>query len=267
MWHLAVTYQHESDLMALTNTLTAQNIEFDVREHLGLFEVYVSAPELILGIQQFQHQQFQQKKYAFSLDGLKQTPITTLTLLICLISALITLLGQQFNDFFYIAIINFDPRSWVLYDGLSLIWHSISPIFLHFSIEHLLFNAVMFWYLAARLEHVMGRYWLLLIIFTIAIFSNYAQLFMTGPLFGGMSGVVYGLLGFVFGFQKRFTDLGVNNGIFYFSLAWLLLGMTNIFSLIGLFNMANTAHLSGLIAGFALFAIYYQFNKRHKYEC
>lgn len=266
MWHLAVTYQYESDLKVLINTLVAQNIEYEIRELPQLFEVYVKAPELIFGIQQFQCQQIQQKKYALSVTGLKQTPITTAILIMCVFTAIITLLGQQFNHFFYIAIMNFYPRSWVLYDGLNLIWHSISPIFLHFSIEHLLFNIVLFWYLATRLEHTLGRYWLLLIVVVIALVSNYAQLFMAGPLFGGLSGVVYGLLGFVFVFQKRFQDLGVNNGLFYFSFAWLLLGLTNIFSVIGLFNMANTAHLSGLISGFALSAIYYLFNKRKNYE-
>lgn len=266
MWYLAAIYLSEQDLNELTRELDAEEISFEVRRKENSFEVYVENPQIVAGVKQFQSQQGLQKKYALSLSGLKQTPVTTMILFACFATALITWLGQQYNQYFYIAIMNFDPRSWTLYEGPSLLWHSLSPIFLHFSIEHLVFNALLFWFLSIRLEHVIGRNWLMIGILVISIVSNYAQLLMTGPLFGGLSGVVYGLLGFVFAFQKHFTNLGVSNGLFYFSLAWLLLGMTNVFAIIGLFNMANTAHLSGLISGFAVYAIYYLINKRRQYE-
>lgn len=264
MWYVALKCESEADLQAVTEALSKQDLPFEIRQNHGLFELYVQSQALALNIEQFQFQRLQDKKYALSIKGLKSTPITTVILLLCLATGLLTMLGQQFNDYFYIANMIFDPRSWVLFDGFSLIWHSISPIFLHFSIEHLIFNTLMFWFLASRLELKLGRIVLLVIVISIALISNYSQLFMSGPLFGGLSGVVYGLLAFVFSYQKKYENLGVNNGIFYFSVVWLLIGMSEIFALMGLFNLANTAHLSGLLSGFFLFAIYSQFNKRTK---
>ena len=47
-----------------------------------------------------------------------------------------------------------------------------------------------------------------------------------------------------------------------FFLVWLVLGYTSVLAMIGLGNVANTAHLAGLIAGLVLAWVYWLFTKR-----
>jgi len=82
---------------------------------------------------------------------------------------------------------------------------------------------------------------------SIGIMSNIIQYLSSGPAFGGMSGVVYGLLGYTW-----IRSLQVKSGyqlpksIVILMLAWLALGYTGWIGPIG-----NEAHLSGLIFGMA----------------
>ena len=71
------------------------------------------------------------------------------------------------------------------------IWRLFTPMFLHFDILHLLFN--MWWIkdLGSVIERVKGPWTLLGLSFTISILSNVAEFYVSGPRFGGMSGVVF----------------------------------------------------------------------------
>jgi GlpG protein len=79
-----------------------------------------------------------------------------------------------------------------------------------------------------------------------AALSNVAQYVMKGPAFGGMSGVLYALIAYIW-IRGRFDPtLGfvLNRGTVVALLVWLLLGFTG-----SLGPVANYAHLGGLIAG------------------
>jgi GlpG protein len=82
------------------------------------------------------------------------------------------------------------------------------------------------------------------------VVSNYAQWASSGPLFGGLSGVVYGLLGFVMivTWQKPTHSLSLPPFLYIFMIGWLLLGYTNILWV----NVANEAHALGLMSGIVL---------------
>lgn len=126
-------------------------------------------------------------------------------------------------------------------------WRFITPAFLHFSALHIVFNLLWWWQLAGIVEKQHGKQRLLLIFLFTALASNLAQYYFVTPYFGGLSGVIYGLVGYCWLFGKLNRDSAVNlaNSYFLFLLAWLALGFVDILPQ----NVANYAHLVGLLAG------------------
>lgn len=126
-------------------------------------------------------------------------------------------------------------------------WRFITPALLHFSVLHILFNVFWWWYLGGRFERYYGSKWLILAFIFCAVMSNTSQFIESGPYFGGLSGVVYGLFGIatVVGWNNPRHPLFLPKGLIIFMLAWLVLGYTGLLWV----NIANTAHTAGLIAG------------------
>ncbi|MCP4412528.1 MAG: rhomboid family intramembrane serine protease, partial [Gammaproteobacteria bacterium] len=88
---------------------------------------------------------------------------------------------------------------------------------------------------------------LLFFVVSIGIMSNVIQFLASGPAFGGMSGVVYGLLGYTWiRSQKTNSGYFLHKGIVIIMIGWLILGYTGWIGPIG-----NAAHLSGLLLGMA----------------
>lgn len=133
-------------------------------------------------------------------------------------------------------------------------WRLFTPMLLHFSVMHFLFNLFWWWYLGSRIEAQTGRRMngsvvlLLLVLFT-SVVANLAQFYSSGPYFGGLSGVVYGLFGYcaLVAFGQPRHPLYLPPGLLVFMLAWLALGYTDLLWV----QVANEAHLAGLLAGVA----------------
>jgi len=127
------------------------------------------------------------------------------------------------------------------------IWRYVSPMLLHFSAMHFVFNLFWWWYLAGRMERSYGSVILLLVTLICSVIANVAQLYSTGPFFGGLSGVVYGLFGFaaVLSYGKPRHPLYLPPALLVFMVAWLLLGYTDLLWV----KVANEAHLAGLLGG------------------
>lgn len=132
------------------------------------------------------------------------------------------------------------------------LWRIITPIFLHGSQLHLLFNCVMLFSLGRLLERMLGvgRY-TFLILFT-AIVSCVMQGLLPEawkgtPLFGGISGVVYGLFGYLWIRTTFDKSLGfaLAPGIVIVLLIWLFISLSGLVKT----NFADIAHLAGLISG------------------
>ena len=132
-------------------------------------------------------------------------------------------------------------------------WRFVTPAFLHFSILHIVFNLLWWWDLAGIVEKQHGKLRLILLFFFAAITSNLAQYYLVGPYFGGLSGVVYGLVGYcwLFGMLNKNSKVNLPNAYFLFLLGWLALGFLNILPV----NVANYAHLAGLLAGLLVAAV------------
>ncbi|MDO6708502.1 rhomboid family intramembrane serine protease GlpG [Photobacterium sp. 1_MG-2023] len=134
-------------------------------------------------------------------------------------------------------------------DGWQL-WRYVSHSLLHFSILHLVFNCLWWWILGGRLEKHSGSLKLLEVFLLSALISGLAQYWVNGPNFGGLSGVVYALMGYLWwlGWLAPSRGLSLPNGIVVLMLIWLILGFTNIMGI----QVANMAHLFGLITGCVL---------------
>jgi GlpG protein len=134
-------------------------------------------------------------------------------------------------------------------------WRLITPTFLHFSITHLVFNCLWIYILGSRIEKLDGLSIFLFIFILTGILSNAGQFFWTQQyLFGGLSGAVYGLLGycFIIELDGRHGRYGLPEALYLFMFIWLLVGFTGALSFFGFGNVANTAHLVGMIAGFII---------------
>lgn len=127
------------------------------------------------------------------------------------------------------------------------VWRWFSHALLHFSLLHLLFNLLWWWYLAGQVEKQQGKGKLLTITLIAALLTGWVQFHFSGPAFGGLSGVVYALMGYVWLLGKLHPDsqLALPNALMIFSLLWLIAGYANLFGL----AIANAAHTTGLVIG------------------
>jgi len=137
----------------------------------------------------------------------------------------------------------------LIIDNMTQIWRLFTPALLHFSALHIIFNLLWWWYLGGQIEQKISSTKLLLLLILASSLPNLLQYFMTGPAFGGLSGVVYALLGYFWILGKYKPQAGLSLPPVYigFMLIWLVAGF---FDLLGV-PVANGAHLGGLIVGCA----------------
>jgi GlpG protein len=152
------------------------------------------------------------------------------------------------------------PRSTGLSDILSgELWRLVSPVFLHFSILHLLFDVWALSAFATLIEVRRGTSRLAVLVFVSAVVSNmgeylYGERFSPGEphVFGGISGVVCALFGYIWmkGLYEPEQRMILHPNSVMLMLLWITLCMTGSFtSVIG--SIANAAHLAGLVVGVA----------------
>lgn len=139
-------------------------------------------------------------------------------------------------------------------------WRIITPIFIHFSFAHLAFNCLWIYILGEKIENTDGSLVFIILVTFSAILSNSLQYFWTeSSLFGGLSGVIYGLIGFcmILEFESSYDRYQLPPGLYMFMLVWLVMGFVGILDLFGFGSVANFAHLGGLISG-VIFAMIYK---------
>lgn len=131
-------------------------------------------------------------------------------------------------------------------------WRLFTPMLLHFGLLHILFNLLWWQTLGAIVERFQSSAQLLLVTLLTAALSNYAQFVASGPNFGGLSGVVYGLLGYLwlYGKVNPAAGYGIPRPVVVLMLAWLVICWVGLTDLV-----ANEAHLAGLLSGCVLGAL------------
>ncbi len=176
-------------------------------------------------------------------------PYSAVTLALIAISALVALISQLGSsqaalNWLFIS----DPAHAGFQDILSgQVWRLITPIFIHFGLLHFIFNMMWVWDLGKLIDARKGSGFYLLFVLLAGVLSNIAQYLLgNSPFFGGMSGVVYGLFGYVW--IRRRSDasfaLGLHKTTVNMMLAWFVLCWTGLLG-----PIANWAHTVGLLAG------------------
>jgi GlpG protein len=128
------------------------------------------------------------------------------------------------------------------------IWRLITPIFMHGGFFHLGFNMLWLYQLGGEIERQeRGRYLLVLILIMGAL-VNTCQYLVSGPMFLGMSGIVYMLFGYVWmmaRYQAKYTYSMAPQTV-TIMLAWLVICLVGLIP-----GVANTEHVAGLLFGVA----------------
>lgn len=138
-------------------------------------------------------------------------------------------------------------------------WRLVTPVFLHFGWLHIVFNCLWLWELGVRVEKVMGHVNMALLFLVIAMVSNVSQFVFGGAgLFGGMSGVVYGLLGFswVAPLLQPAWNIQPPRGVMIVMIGWLVACLIGMVEVLGFGAIANAAHIGGLLCGAVLGALF-----------
>jgi len=126
------------------------------------------------------------------------------------------------------------------------VWRIITPIFMHGGLLHIVFNMLWLHQLATQVEKVEGPRYILLMVLSLAAIANTGQYLVSGPLFVGMSGVVYGLLGYIWMMTryKYNSPYTLSQGTVTFMVIWMLICLVGIIP-----HVANTEHVLGFCTG------------------
>lgn len=251
--------------MALADYLKLQNVEFDVRsvkdseqgtESFVIFvmpEHFDFARDIYLEFVQNPHDErflnaswqvgeVSQVQSSFGIAALFKNiaPLTKWSSLVFVIIFAASYFGFYREIF---TALRFD-LSW------SEPYRLFSPAIMHLSLLHLAFNLAWWWYLGGLVERQLGAGTLVTLFLLSSAASNLLQALIDGPNFAGLSGVNYALAGFVWGCGVFHQSKALNlpNNLFVFLMVWMLLGFTEWLPI----NMANWAHLGGLMAGLVL---------------
>lgn len=195
-----------------------------------------------------------------------RAPVTLLLIVAAVLGFVIIYAGAPLT---WVSLLTYEPFTLhngraVFGDGGGQPWRLVTPVFIHFGWLHIAFNALWCWELGRRIEGALGSLNMAGLFLVTAVASNTAQHQVSGPgLFGGLSGVIYGLLGFAWiaaRLSPRWRALAPAAPVMLFMLVWLVLGLLGVIDLFGL-SVANAAHLGGLLCGAfigAVFALAYR---------
>jgi GlpG protein len=138
------------------------------------------------------------------------------------------------------------PTSWLSKVQQGEVWRLLTPIFLHTGVMHLVFNMLALRFLGIMIEARRGVLLYLLLVLVSAVLSNLGQFMMGGPQFGGMSGVIFAMFGYVWICGKLDLTCGLvlSETVVTMVLLWFFLCLFGVIP-----GVANTAHAVGLAVG------------------
>ncbi len=182
---------------------------------------------------------------------LKYSRLTATLIATSVIVSLLSGLGKDYQSMHFLFISEYRQGLPEILSGE--VWRLITPIIIHFGLLHIAFNMMWLYDLGSAIEQRQGMMRMAILVVVTAVLPNLAQYFWNGPGFGGMSGVVYGLLAYVWiqGKLNPRAGIDLHQHIVIMMLIWFFVCW---FGLVG--NIANMAHTVGLVCGAILGLIF-----------
>lgn len=152
------------------------------------------------------------------------------------------------------------------------IWRTVTPMFIHFGILHLIGNMYWLHQFGGAIERRRGHWRFLILVLVISAAANFAQFWLPDPLrvvqgrqamelspqpnFGGMSAVVFGLFGYVWMKSRYDSTSGfyMDEQTVVLMLVWLAVCSFGVVGSVANsmgteLDVANVAHAVGLLVG------------------
>lgn len=277
----AVVVDAGKDLRPLLAALARQGVRFRVNEESGTQVIWVQSDNDALQVKTLfeQWQQLDASGMLPQTEGVSkgalsgyfpmghytadmwraclQAPVTALLILVTMIVAVVSQVGTNLNPVAFLFYPALQPVGGTDVSSLLTMLGDISgpaeflrtlaPALLHFGVMHLVFNTLWLWYFGRMIEENQSSIgYFLLLLFT-AFVSNTTQYVssMTSN-FGGLSGVVYGLLGYIWMWQVILPKSRLRLPASMIAILLVALVLMEVFASSWI---ASAAHAGGLIAG------------------
>jgi GlpG protein len=175
------------------------------------------------------------------------TPVALALIAVSIAVAIYSNLGNKIDSLLPLFITQYESGPAALWEVRhGQVWRLFTPAFIHFGIVHLIFNMLWVKDLGTLIERRHGSWFLLGLAAVLAVTSNVGQYLVSGPVFGGMSGVVYGLFGYVWlrGRADPASGFYMPSQTVLIMLGWFVLCVMGVIP-----RVANTAHGVGLVVG------------------
>ena len=271
-WHAVTSFPLKQNLSPLLSQLKKRGFTCHVTEEKGRQQLWIGEKCRVVEATQLSSQwnskgreldrqpnsrtDQQDRGELFIFYLLRYSPVNITIILMGLLGALLVHFDTNMLSYAHFLLFQplangaLQPFSVTLESGQY--WRLLTPIFLHFGTFHILFNGAILWSMGTRIERAKSSFHYLLLVVVVGTVSNIAQyLAQPNAIFGGLSGVVYGVIGYIAVYQTFITHplLQFSRSIIVFFIVWLLLGFTGVIDLLIPGKVANASHLSGLIAG------------------
>lgn len=257
------------DLSPIRDHLEAQGLPYQLRDADGAAELWVDDQHLDMAAGVLDRLARRgptaspSSRRMLARAFLRTWPITIVTMLLGLAGFFLVALAPDWVGFFtftevtlylsYATAASFVQTYWVEHQW----WRLITPAFLHFGIWHVLFNSMALWELGRRLEFVLPRAVYLTVLLVTGFAANVVQHLLPGsPIFGGLSGAIFGLFGAIAVLYWRTSSpvLNLPRGLYILALVSLVV-LPFVLQKAFTVHVANGAHVGGLVAGLLLGAV------------
>lgn len=190
--------------------------------------------------------QYKDVRTMWAQKSMTDNKVTWSLMAACIVVGLVTGLGSNRTMVSYLTITSLFGFGGAPDFLQGQVWRIFTPMFLHFGLLHIVFNLWWLKDLGAWIEQKEGRKTFIWMVLSISGISNLAQYFVSGPFFGGMSGVNFGLLAYIW-IRGR---LDPHSGYYLDQTTVVIMG---IWFMLGWFQvvpgMANIVHTMGLVSG------------------